>query len=119
MAHKANATACTAPWSYRRQVRQEESVLAARRFADNSLDFVFLDANHSFTGVSADIVAWWPKIKPGGWLCGHDYGGWLCVGEKRQYFGVQKAVDAFAARLGVEVAADRDYTFFVAKPADG
>lgn len=45
---------------------------------------VFLDADHSEAAVAADIAAWLPKVQPGGWLCGHDYG---------TYPGVAAAVD--------------------------
>lgn len=43
-------------------------------FEDGSLDFVFIDADHTQEGVSADIRAWLPKIRPGGALTGHDAG---------------------------------------------
>jgi len=49
------------------------SVTAARLFADESVDFVFIDADHSSEAVRADITAWWPKIKAGGTLAGHDW----------------------------------------------
>ena len=45
---------------------------AAALVDDRSLDFVFVDADHSEAGVRADIENWRPKIKPGGWLIGHD-----------------------------------------------
>lgn len=51
---------------------QEPSTTAAARFPDRSLDFVFLDGDHTFEGVAADLRAWGPKIKPGGCLAGHD-----------------------------------------------
>jgi predicted O-methyltransferase YrrM len=50
-----------------------DSVKAASQFDDNSLDFVFIDANHSYDGVSADLKAWIPKIKKDGFIAGHDY----------------------------------------------
>ena len=50
-----------------------DSVKASEAFSDGSLDFVFLDADHSYKGVKRDIEAWLPKVKPGGLLCGHDY----------------------------------------------
>jgi predicted O-methyltransferase YrrM len=45
----------------------------ANDFEDGSIDFVFLDANHSYEFISKDIAAWLPKIKKGGILAGHDY----------------------------------------------
>lgn len=45
---------------------------AADRFEDGSLDFVFIDADHSTKAVRADIKAWSPKVKDTGWILGHD-----------------------------------------------
>jgi len=42
-------------------------------FTDNSLDFAYIDANHAYDFVVQDIKLWYPKIKPGGYLLGHDY----------------------------------------------
>jgi len=50
-----------------------ESLTAARLFADASVDWVHLDARHDYAGLTADIRAWLPKVKPGGWLSGDDY----------------------------------------------
>ena len=50
-----------------------ESVGASRLFADASIDWVHLDALHDYESVKADIAAWLPKVKPGGWLSGDDY----------------------------------------------
>ena len=49
------------------------SIEAAALFEDNSLDLVVLDGDHSYEGLSADIRAWWPKVKLGGILAGDDY----------------------------------------------
>ena len=46
---------------------------AAKYYKDQSLDFVFVDGDHSYEGVCRDIQAWLPKVKPGGVLAGHDY----------------------------------------------
>jgi predicted O-methyltransferase YrrM len=45
---------------------------AAQQYADGSLDFVFIDASRDYDSVKADILGWWPKVKPGGLLAGHD-----------------------------------------------
>lgn len=49
------------------------STRAARLFPPNTVDFCFIDADHSYESVSADLRAWWPIVKPGGMLAGHDY----------------------------------------------
>ena len=54
-------------------VLRECSFDVARIQPDGHFDFVFLDAIHSLPMVLADCVAWWPKIKKGGWLTGHDF----------------------------------------------
>ena len=52
---------------------RKKSTDAAQDYADASLDFVFIDAEHTYTAVIADITAWLPKVKSGGMLAGHDY----------------------------------------------
>jgi hypothetical protein len=49
------------------------SVDAAAKYEDGTLDFVMLDGDHSLSGVRADIAAWWPKLKAGAILSGHDF----------------------------------------------
>lgn len=50
-----------------------DSISAARLFPDASLDWVHLDARHDYDSLKADIAAWLPKVRPGGWLTGDDY----------------------------------------------
>ena len=52
---------------------RKRSMDALYQFADNSLDFVFIDANHSFPYVAEDIFFWEKKVRPGGIVSGHDY----------------------------------------------
>ena len=42
-------------------------------YDNESLDFVFIDAGHDYDSVMKDITSWYPKIKPGGIIAGHDY----------------------------------------------
>jgi hypothetical protein len=116
--YQARARAITQCYAARRTILVLSSVVAATCFEDGQCDFVFLDADHSYTGVRTDITVWWPKIRPGGWLCGHDYGGWTYVGPEREkrYFGVKHAADEAAERLDVALTPDADYTFFMDKP---
>lgn len=50
-----------------------DSVSVARLFSDASLEWVHLDARHDYASVKADIEAWLPKVRVGGWLSGDDY----------------------------------------------
>jgi hypothetical protein len=50
-----------------------DSLIASEMFEDESLDFVYIDANHAYNYVVKDIIYWYPKVKKGGYLCGHDY----------------------------------------------
>jgi hypothetical protein len=72
-------------------VRRETSLRAAADWADGPLDFVYIDGDHTYDAVLADLKAWWPHVKPGGVLTGDDFDrpGWW-------QNGVTKAVTAFA-----------------------
>jgi len=51
---------------------KESTFTAHEHIEDGSLDFVFIDADHETESVKKDIMNWYFKIKPGGYLCGHD-----------------------------------------------
>jgi hypothetical protein len=61
-------------------VRRTTSWSAAAGYALDGarFDFVYLDGDHSREAVETDIAAWWPLVRPGGILAGHDYvpDGW-------------------------------------------
>lgn len=60
-----------------------KSTEASKLYEDESVDVVFIDAAHDYESVRDDIKCWYPKVKPGGYLAGHDY-AWT---------GVSKAVN--------------------------
>jgi hypothetical protein len=78
---------CPFPWPAVRAVFEEfavqypsriltlpmTSVQAAAWVPACSLDFVYIDGNHSYRSVREDIVTWLPKLHGGGWLGGHDW----------------------------------------------
>jgi hypothetical protein len=76
------------------------SVEAAPRFADRSLRAIFIDADHTEEGVYSDLVAWWPKLKPGGIFAGHDLSA--------EWPGVERALKRFTAPLGKSFRAAAD-----------
>ena len=61
------------------------SEYASTIFPDGYFDMVFIDANHFYKYVHADIGFWMPKVRKGGIISGHDYGG--------RHKGVKEAVD--------------------------
>jgi predicted O-methyltransferase YrrM len=71
-----------------------DSLSAALRYPDRSLDFVFLDSSHEYTHVLAELAAWWPKVRDDGVLAGHDI----------NVPGVRQAVQQWAARTQVGVS---------------
>jgi predicted O-methyltransferase YrrM len=77
---------------------RETSAAAAPMFAPESLDLVYIDGDHREAAVAADLRAWWPRVRPGGVLAGHDF---LCHGTDTN--GVQAAVLDFAAANGLDV----------------
>lgn len=56
------------------------SIDAVKDFANDSLDFVFIDGNHTFQYVINDIAEWSKKVRPGGIISGHDF--WNSVNER-------------------------------------
>lgn len=57
------------------QLRRISSSEASREFDEESIDFVYIDGGHSIPCVKRDILSWWPKVKRGGIMAGHDYIG--------------------------------------------
>jgi hypothetical protein len=53
--------------------RKAAGLDAAKTFKAQSLDFVYIDADHSYDAVRADIDAWNTKVRAGGLIGGHDY----------------------------------------------
>jgi len=49
------------------------SAEAVNRFEDESVNFVFIDGNHSFETVYEDLHIWYKRLKPGGIFSGHDF----------------------------------------------
>lgn len=102
---EAAARANLAPVSRHVTLTACDGVTAASRYADASVDFVFLDDDHSTLHVLTELDAWWPKVKPGGLMAGHDV-GWESVSE---------ALHRWATKHGRPCEVDGS-SWFVRKP---
>lgn len=74
-----------------------DSLTMAEFVSDNTLDFVYIDANHHYKECLADIEAWYPKVRSGGVISGHDY----CNSDAD--IEVMQAVDEWCAKNNYQV----------------
>jgi len=81
------------------------SIEAAKTFLDDSIDFLFLDASHEYLDVIDDLISWYPKIKNGGVLAGHDY----------DWEQVKSAVDVFCKIKEVTVMPKSNTSWIINK----
>jgi len=81
----------------RGHVHRLKSVEAAPQFKDGLFDLVFIDGAHDYENVYADVHAWRKKVRPGGWLSGHDYK------TDGNYFGLIRAVNKATEELGLRI----------------
>lgn len=75
---------------------REFSHVAAASMLDESIDFIYLDADHSHAAVLLDLQTWLPKLKKRGIMAGHDY---------YDGCGAKSAVDEFCTKNGIDVRA--------------
>jgi hypothetical protein len=82
---------------------RDESLEAAKKFKDGGLDWVHIDADHSYEACKADIEAWAQKVRVGGIVAGHDY-----LDSSTVHFGVKSAVDEYVAYHGYDLRISMD-----------
>jgi Methyltransferase domain len=85
-----------APFDYKLILKM--SMDAVKDFADGLLDFVFIDANHSYNWVKDDIREWSRKVRKGGIVAGHDY-----YKTRTGNVGVIRAVDEYVKEHGYKL----------------
>ena len=72
-----------------------DSVKASTLYQDSSLDFIYIDASHEYNDVKDDLYHWYPKLKKGGIIAGHDY--------HNRFSGLKKAVNEFFSDKEFEI----------------
>jgi len=71
--HYKSAMRVVKKYKPRVSVIRKLSHLAAEDVPDGSLDFVYIDATHTYAAICQDVKCWYPKVKDDGIICGHDY----------------------------------------------
>lgn len=98
-------------FAHRTVFNRMDAVAGAATLDDNSQDFAFIDDDHTHEGCQRSIAAYWPKVRPGGLFCGHDYG-------KPDFPGVTQAVTEFAELTGQNIQATKiGHIWWTLKPA--
>ena len=72
-------------------------------YPDGHFDWIYLDATHTYAEARDDLRTWWPKLRVGGLLSGHDYQFQYQARGDGYTFGVKDAVDEFAAARNLRV----------------
>ena len=67
------AVANTKPWENKVLICRNYTTACARRFPRAHFDYLYVDARHDRKGVLEDLHAWWPRVRPDGLICGHDF----------------------------------------------
>lgn len=86
------------PHFHQLRIIRMNSVKASHLFWDKFFDMVYIDADHSYEAAKRDITAWFPKVRKGGILAGHDYDPW----SRKINSQVKKAVDEVFGEENIE-----------------
>lgn len=121
------------PYKDKVEFFEMRSTQAAKLMKDNHFDFVYLDARHDYCAVAEDIKHYWPKVRPGGILAGHDFidaqyaidrlgesENWgICEDGTKEPRAVRGAVEDFAKSEKIEFILQSQENFpswFIQKP---
>ena len=97
----------------RAKIIRRKSINAAHYFNDCSIDFIYIDGNHSYDSVKQDLEVWYKKLKPGGVFMGDDYNLSSELEKLFGYeFGVRKAVDEFCMNRRISISTEYHGNWF-------
>lgn len=97
----------------KKKYENEASVYIHKKFSyefldslpNDSLDAIYIDADHSYQGCKTDLTRSFYKIRHGGYIMGHDYKMNMAKATKMYHFGVQQAVDEFCKEFNQTICA--------------
>ena len=75
------------------------------KYPDNYFDMIYVDGDHSYEGCKRDLVVAYSKVKPNGYILGHDYELNMKKAQTAWEFGVRQAVDEFCVQTGQTIKA--------------
>lgn len=94
--------ACVRLAPYNVKIIKGLSMDIVHTFPDESLDFVYIDANHTYEHVTQDVTEWAKKVRPGGIVFGHDYiKKTIREGKPSQNNGVVPALHDYTKKMGI------------------
>ena len=90
------------------------------RLPDSSVDFAYIDGDHTLRGITIDLIRVFPKVRPGGWIGGDDFTPsiWQHADEYEPTLVFPLAVH-FAEAVGARVYGLAHKQFLIEKTADG
>jgi len=97
--------------SFNVELIRKFSMDAVAGIPNNSLDFVFIDGNHTFDFIMQDLIEWSKRVRPGGIVSGHDY-------YRFRNAGIVDAVDAYTRAHNIRewwLTDEKTATFFWVK----
>jgi len=100
------------------KVKRGTSLEQAKTVPNNSLDFVYIDGDHTLNGALTDIMLWYPKVKSGGVIFGDDYVDGGQHGSKFDPTMVKSVVDTFARAVRGKLFDLGQRQFALIKPED-
>ncbi len=84
------------PYRNRVTVYEMTSIAAIKHIPKNSLDWIFIDANHEYEYIKENLRIWTIRVKHGGLISGHDYGN--------KWKGIKQAVDEFVPKGKLKIS---------------
>lgn len=100
------------PFGSRVSILRGNSLDVCCGFEDGSLDWVYLDADHTYGGIWSDLNSWSRKVRTGGYVFGHDY----CINGRTIMckYGVYDAVNRFCQEFGwsIQYLTDEEWTSY-------
>lgn len=113
------------PYGNRSKMIRTESIEAVKMYENESVDFVYIDALHDYESVSEDLHTWWPKVRKGGVIAGHDFNdlAWPGVYDAVVTFAMNKCLPIYHINRNMSQQYDRSIeddgnqpSWLIAKP---